>query len=176
MAENTATTSANPTALLASKAGAEAETPAAAAGGGNAAAAAATPDGDEAGFTRLRALFDYDAREDDELSLRVFQEYIGIRLLEPEGHWWYGKTLDGTKSGIFPANYAEVVKTNNTPRTNNPLVFNPADDAGGKAGNGGASAGRSNALAQQNGASQAAGSGQDNTTNPVVEKKCCVVL
>lgn len=67
--------------------------------------------------TRLRALFDYQASEEDELALKVYVEYIGVRLLEPEGDWWYGKTLDGKHSGIFPANYVEVIKDNTARKT-----------------------------------------------------------
>ena len=61
--------------------------------------------------TRLKAMYPYEAKMADELSLTVHREYIGIRLLEPEKNWWYGTTLEGDRAGIFPANYVEKVKT-----------------------------------------------------------------
>ena len=46
----------------------------------------------------------------DELTLRADNEYIGIRLLEPEENWWYGTTVDSSRAGIFPANYVEIIQ------------------------------------------------------------------
>jgi hypothetical protein len=106
--------------------------------------------------TRLRALFDYEAGEEDELSLRVYQEYVGIRLLEPEGHWWYGKTLDGSKSGIFPANYVEIIKSD-------------ADASNGGA-NGGSGAARNGTASTTNNPIAMASAGASATSGLSVEK------
>lgn len=54
---------------------------------------------------RLMALFDYPTEEQDEIELVAYKEYVGLYLVEPENTWWYGKELNGQKSGIFPANY-----------------------------------------------------------------------
>uniref|UniRef100_A0AC34EZQ8 Uncharacterized protein n=1 Tax=Panagrolaimus sp. ES5 TaxID=591445 RepID=A0AC34EZQ8_9BILA len=54
---------------------------------------------------QVRALYDYDARDLDELT---FQEGQLIELIseDPSG-WWQGRL--GTKTGLFPANYVEKV-------------------------------------------------------------------
>ena len=54
---------------------------------------------------QIRALYDYDARDLDELT---FQEGQLIELIseDPSG-WWQGRL--GTKTGLFPANYVERV-------------------------------------------------------------------
>ena len=77
---------------------------------------------------RLRAIYSYDAKmagtiflniffrhtsqksfqrlisqhtHTDELTLRADNEYIGIRLLEPEENWWYGTTVDSSRAVYF---------------------------------------------------------------------------
>jgi hypothetical protein len=54
---------------------------------------------------QVRALYDYDARDLDELT---FQEGQLIELIseDPSG-WWQGRL--GTKTGLFPANYVEKI-------------------------------------------------------------------
>ena len=71
----------------------------------------------------------------DELTLRADNEYIGIRLLEPEENWWYGTTVDSSRAGIFPANYVEIIqekvsetKTTKTEGTMNPIAVSQEAD------------------------------------------------
>ncbi|KAI0940986.1 hypothetical protein AcV7_003214 [Taiwanofungus camphoratus] len=52
--------------------------------------------------------FDYDAQEDNEMGL-VEGELIEQIEQVDEG-WWSGVSADGTKSGLFPANYVELVE------------------------------------------------------------------
>ena len=69
----------------------------------------------------------------DELTLRADNEYIGIRLLEPEENWWYGTTVDSSRAGIFPANYVEVIQEatrvdSKKEGTMNPIAVSEPDD------------------------------------------------
>jgi len=59
------------------------------------------------GKTMLKALFDFDASEVNELS---FKENDIIALIEkPEdSDWWKGE-MNG-KQGLFPSNYVEIIK------------------------------------------------------------------
>eukprot|EP01135_Chromosphaera_perkinsii_P001858 Nk52_evm7s212 gene=Nk52_evmTU7s212 len=56
---------------------------------------------------QCRALYDYDAQDTDELTIRA-GDIITLVNKDNEG-WWQGK-LRG-KSGLFPANYVEIIKT-----------------------------------------------------------------
>jgi myosin-1 len=56
-------------------------------------------------YPQCKALYDYDARDVDELSLRE-GDIVDI-LQEHDGGWWRGK-LKG-KEGLFPANYVEKI-------------------------------------------------------------------
>ena len=90
---------------------------------------------------RLRAVYTYEAKMADELTLQVNCEYIGIRLLEPEKNWWYGTTLNGDRAGIFPANYVErVVRTAQEKPSNTELcpvaVASPRTDENGSTDDG----------------------------------------
>ncbi|KAK6013537.1 SH3 domain protein, partial [Ostertagia ostertagi] len=51
----------------------------------------------------VRAMYDYDAQDTDELSFSANDE---IELMQKhESGWWQGKI--GTKIGLFPANYVQ---------------------------------------------------------------------
>ncbi|CAM9225977.1 unnamed protein product, partial [Phaeothamnion confervicola] len=50
----------------------------------------------------VRALYDYAAADDDELSLRRGDV---VEVLESDGEWWKGRLR--SKEGVFPANYVE---------------------------------------------------------------------
>ena len=74
------------------------------------------------------------------MTLRADNEYIGIRLLEPEENWWYGTTVDSSRAGIFPANYVEIIqekvsetkKPTNTEGTMNPIAVSQQSDSDDK--------------------------------------------
>lgn len=50
-------------------------------------------------------IFDYDATEDDELTLHVGD--IVTNIDQADGGWWTGE-LNG-KEGLFPENFVEVI-------------------------------------------------------------------
>lgn len=54
-----------------------------------------------------KAVYDYDAQDADELTLRV-NDVVSIVRKDPSG-WWQGK-LKG-REGLFPANYVEELST-----------------------------------------------------------------
>jgi len=55
---------------------------------------------------KLRALYDYDATEENEIS---FKEGDTLYLVEKDDSgWWKGKTEKG-KEGVFPSNFVELV-------------------------------------------------------------------
>ena len=56
--------------------------------------------------TRLLALYDYEAEDEDELLLVEGEHYIGLEVLDGD-EWWHGTTMDGTQQGIFPCNFVE---------------------------------------------------------------------
>ena len=54
----------------------------------------------------MRALYDYDATEANELSMR---EGDILTLLEKdESGWWRGRSAEGNE-GVFPSNFVEVI-------------------------------------------------------------------
>ena len=54
------------------------------------------------------ALADYEAAADDQMSLQEGTTYI--RIKEDYGNGWsYGCTTDGTRTGVFPQTYCEIV-------------------------------------------------------------------
>lgn len=56
--------------------------------------------------TFLKALYDYTAQNDDELT---FAEGASIKLISKEEEVWWKGEVDG-KVGVFPSNYVEEVK------------------------------------------------------------------
>eukprot|EP01114_Cavostelium_apophysatum_P009508 TRINITY_DN2265_c0_g1_i2.p1 TRINITY_DN2265_c0_g1~~TRINITY_DN2265_c0_g1_i2.p1 ORF type:complete len:597 (-),score=210.06 TRINITY_DN2265_c0_g1_i2:52-1842(-) len=82
------------------------------------AAAAATqkalpkPNAGPSAVLKAKALFDYNAQEDNELS---FKENDVITIVEKVANsdWWQGE-LNG-KRGLFPSNFVEILKTLPTP-------------------------------------------------------------
>jgi hypothetical protein len=58
------------------------------------------------GQTRLRALYDYDATEANELSMR--EGDLLVLLEKDESGWWRGRNADGNE-GVFPSNFVEVI-------------------------------------------------------------------
>ena len=57
-------------------------------------------------FPGARALYDYDADDDTEISFLPGDVITEIDQFDPG--WWTGKGPDG-KIGMFPANYVEVI-------------------------------------------------------------------
>lgn len=70
-----------------------------------AAPAAAPPAAAEPTVKKCRALFEFNAENEDELTIKEGQ--IVTILSEAEG-WYCGQNDDG-KSGLFPANYVEII-------------------------------------------------------------------
>ncbi|CAM0135510.1 actin binding protein [Umbelopsis sp. WA50703] len=54
-------------------------------------------------------LFAYDAAEDNEMSMAEGEVIHNIEQLD-EG-WWSGVSEDGTRSGLFPSNYVQLLET-----------------------------------------------------------------
>ena len=61
-----------------------------------------------------RALYDYSARSDKELS---FKRGDTLKVIEksPDGHWWDG--LCGSNRGFIPVAYVEIIELQTTPST-----------------------------------------------------------
>ncbi|KAI3634117.1 hypothetical protein MIR68_007721 [Amoeboaphelidium protococcarum] len=71
------------------------------------------------------ALYDYDAAEFNELSLKEGQIVHNVQELDVG--WWFGEIMaaDGVtveRSGIFPANYVEYIKSDAAPAASHPVV------------------------------------------------------
>ncbi|KAJ1660554.1 actin binding protein [Dispira simplex] len=56
-----------------------------------------------------KALYSYDAGEDNELTFTEDDLIIHIEKLADE--WWFGFSEDGQRSGLFPSNFVELVET-----------------------------------------------------------------
>jgi len=68
---------------------------------------APAPDSPKVMNAKCEALYDFDGQDSDDLSFRVGD--ILIITGELDG-WFLGKTLDGSKTGIFPSNYVKIKK------------------------------------------------------------------
>ncbi|KAG0260499.1 hypothetical protein BG011_001868 [Mortierella polycephala] len=53
-------------------------------------------------------LYSYDKAEENEMTL--FEGEIIRNVTELDVGWWSGESEDGTRSGLFPANYVEVIE------------------------------------------------------------------
>ncbi|ORZ16034.1 hypothetical protein BCR41DRAFT_353416 [Lobosporangium transversale] len=52
-------------------------------------------------------LYDYEKTEENEMTLIEGEILVNVQELDPG--WWSGESADGTRSGLFPANYVEVI-------------------------------------------------------------------
>ncbi|KAI8599620.1 hypothetical protein EDD21DRAFT_307761 [Dissophora ornata] len=53
-------------------------------------------------------LYSYEQAEENEMSLTEGEVIINVTELDVG--WWSGESADGTRSGLFPANYVEVIE------------------------------------------------------------------
>ncbi|KAF9954660.1 hypothetical protein BGZ72_004418 [Mortierella alpina] len=61
-----------------------------------------------AGSVSAIVLYSYDKSEENEMTL--FEGEIIRNVTELDVGWWSGESEDGTRSGLFPANYVEVIE------------------------------------------------------------------
>ncbi|KAJ2516235.1 actin binding protein [Coemansia sp. RSA 1939] len=77
-----------------------------------AAATASASAGPTEGQQRARALYDYEATEEDELEFSEGDIIYGVEQLAPG--WWEGETKDGSRRGVFPSNFVELIEESET--------------------------------------------------------------
>ncbi|KAF9133959.1 hypothetical protein BGX30_012094 [Mortierella sp. GBA39] len=53
-------------------------------------------------------LYSYEKAEENEMSLIEGEIVVNVTVLDVG--WWSGESVDGTRSGLFPANYVEVIE------------------------------------------------------------------
>lgn len=73
-----------------------------------------------------KVTFDYDAENDDELTLKE-GDIVKVLNQEEEG-WWKGE-LNG-KIGVFPANFVELVKGSVSMTESQPVSVTPHQEPG----------------------------------------------
>ncbi|KAF9576434.1 hypothetical protein EC968_008729 [Mortierella alpina] len=61
-----------------------------------------------AGSVSAIVLYSYDKSEENEMTL--YEGEIIRNVTELDVGWWSGESEDGTRSGLFPANYVEVIE------------------------------------------------------------------
>ncbi|KAJ2156766.1 actin binding protein [Coemansia sp. RSA 552] len=75
--------------------------------------AAGAPGGNGLRGPRARALYDYEAEAEDELPFRQGDTIYGVDQLDPG--WWAGENEDGSRQGVFPSNFVELIEDDAAP-------------------------------------------------------------
>ncbi|KAJ1890936.1 actin binding protein [Kickxella alabastrina] len=60
---------------------------------------------------RARAVYDYEAEAEDELPFKEGEILYNVDQLDPG--WWAAETEDGSRQGVFPANFVELIEDDN---------------------------------------------------------------
>ncbi|KAK9766343.1 hypothetical protein K7432_004643 [Basidiobolus ranarum] len=60
-------------------------------------------------MTRVKALYAYEARNDNDLSFSKGSIIILDETVDKLGDWWYGRLDKSNNAGYFPSNYVEIV-------------------------------------------------------------------
>ncbi|CAG8634084.1 12498_t:CDS:10 [Gigaspora margarita] len=63
----------------------------------------------EAKTASARVIYAYESAEDNEMSLIEGEIIVGITQVD-DG-WWQGESKDGSRIGLFPANYVELIES-----------------------------------------------------------------
>ncbi|KAJ2147578.1 actin binding protein [Coemansia sp. RSA 678] len=71
-----------------------------------------------------RAVYDYDATADDELGFREGEIVYNVEQLDPG--WWAAESKDGTRQGVFPSNFVELIDDDAPPAPSLPVASVPA--------------------------------------------------
>ncbi|KAJ2133290.1 actin binding protein [Coemansia sp. RSA 1807] len=71
-----------------------------------------------------RAVYDYDATADDELGFREGEIVYNVEQLDPG--WWAAESKDGTRQGVFPSNFVELIDNDAPPTPSLPVASVPA--------------------------------------------------
>jgi hypothetical protein len=75
---------------------------------------------------RVKALYDYNAQEENELTFKAGD--VIIVIVEDDSGWWQGKLeKNQSKEGLFPGNYCEPLKE--PPTTSNKTTVVPIKSA-----------------------------------------------
>ena len=68
---------------------------------------------------KAKVIFSYDAEEEDKLTLNV-GDIVDILRGTVEDGWWSGQL--GSKEGLFPSRYVEVIEDENVAQASNSTV------------------------------------------------------
>ncbi|KAJ2289640.1 actin binding protein, partial [Coemansia sp. RSA 355] len=66
--------------------------------------------------------YDYDATADDELGFREGEIVYNVEQLDPG--WWAAESKDGTRQGVFPSNFVELIDDDAPPTPSLPVASN----------------------------------------------------